>query len=156
MIVIFEQNMQFWCTEIGNFLDHFIFLIGWLHFYTEIRKFPDNFITWTRDAIFIRQIFAFSRYLIKKHIVPINAACLPWPETTKFENRQKWAYTKILRQWQHGDLLLSSPLTMMSCLLVLLFVTYLQQDQELLWAWPCISAGHSVRTAEIKRPLHNW
>ena len=54
---ISQWNTQFWYTDIGNFHDDFMFLIEWRHFHTEISKFPDNFMTWTRYAIFIGWIF---------------------------------------------------------------------------------------------------
>ena len=53
----FERNMQFWHTMIGNFYDKFIFLNEWCHFYTEIGKFTDDFMSWGRYVIFIRWIF---------------------------------------------------------------------------------------------------
>ena len=80
---IFQQDMQFWYTDIGNFHDDFMFLFEWRHFHTEIGKFPDDFMTWTRYLIFIGWIFSIFQVPYEKQIVPIDAACFPWPEATK-------------------------------------------------------------------------
>ena len=44
--------MQFWYTETGNFRDVFMFLNEWCNIYTEIGKFSDDSMSWTRYAIF--------------------------------------------------------------------------------------------------------
>ena len=89
-LYIFERDMQFWYTKIGNFHDDFIFLIEWCHFLTDIRTFLDDFMTWTRYAIFIGWIFCiFQVPYEKKRIVPVQAAHFPWPETTKIRKLPK-------------------------------------------------------------------
>ena len=75
--------------KIGNLDDNFMFLIEWHHFYTETRKFPDNFMTWMRYAIFIWWMFCIFHVPYEKLLVPIDAACFPWPETTKIQNSPK-------------------------------------------------------------------
>ena len=76
---IFERDMQFWYTKIGNFHDVFMGFNEWRHFYTKKGKFADNFLSWTRYIRWIFWIFLVPR----KQIVPINAACFPCSETTK-------------------------------------------------------------------------
>ena len=52
MFYVFEQDMQVSFNKISNFPDSSIFLNEWCHFYTDIGKFPDNFMSWTSYAIF--------------------------------------------------------------------------------------------------------
>ena len=49
-----------------TFHDDFMFLIEWRHFYTELRKFPDDVMTWIRYTIFIGWIFCIFRMPYEK------------------------------------------------------------------------------------------
>ena len=50
--------------------------------YSEIGKFPDDFISWTRYTVFGGWILCIFPVPYKNWIVPIDAAHFPWPETT--------------------------------------------------------------------------
>ena len=116
------QGSQFSYTKIGNFPDDFIplneihyfdtliqatfmtifmLLIEWHHFYTETGKFPDDFMPWMRHAIFFRWIFCIFWVPYEKWIVPLDAACFPWPEKNKNPKSQSINYAKILQWWQY-------------------------------------------------------
>ena len=82
----FEWDTQLWYTDTGNFHDNFMFLIKWHHFYTKIGKFPTDFMTWTRYAIFIWWISCIFRVPYEK----TDSTNQKWPETIKI-----WKSPKI-------------------------------------------------------------
>ena len=75
--------MQFWYTKIGNFYDDLMFLNKWHHSYTEIHKLPDDFMSWTRYAIFIRWIFCIFGVPFKKMYSTNRPGTLSWVRNNK-------------------------------------------------------------------------
>ena len=97
---IFEWDTQLWYNEIGNFHDDFMFLIEWCHFHTEICKFPENFMSWTRYAIFIGWLFCIFRVPYEKMDSTNRRSTLSLVRNNKdLKHHQKTPCTKILQQW---------------------------------------------------------
>ena len=95
----FEQDTQFSHTKIGNFCDSFKFLIEWHHFYTKIGKFPDDFMSWTRYAIFIRWIFCIFHVPCEKVDSTNQCSMLSLVRNNKkLKIAKKKTYTKFLQQ----------------------------------------------------------
>ena len=69
--------------KIGNFHDDFMFLNKWHHFYTQIGKFPDNFMSWTRYVLCIKWIFCIFRVRCKKLDGNNWRSMLSWSVTRK-------------------------------------------------------------------------
>ena len=93
--------MQFLYTNIGNFHGNFKFLNKWCQFYTEIGKFPDGFMSWTRCTILIGwrcSIFQVP-YKIWSYQSTQHAFCAQ--KQLRSQNPQNSTYAKIPRRRQY-------------------------------------------------------
>ena len=88
---IFEQERQIWWR--------FFVSDQVTSFWHQDKQVSRQFYELEQDMQFLLGgCFAFSGSPMKKQIVPIDAACFSWPETTKIWNSPKINWAKILQR----------------------------------------------------------